>query len=52
MKTRELRINKVFSVNSDNIDDAFKEVIENLEQENATFENECFECAELVEVLN
>jgi len=48
---RELRINKVFSVNSDNFEDACNEVEENLAIQNMTFSNECWESAELVEIL-
>ena len=47
---RELRIYKTFSVKADNFDGACIEVEENLGRENTTFEIECWENAELVEI--
>ncbi len=47
---REIRINKVFSVNADNFEDACIEVEENLARENMEFSRECWESAELIEI--
>lgn len=47
---REIRINRVFSVKADNLEDACIEVEENLARENTTFKIECWESAELVEI--
>lgn len=47
---RELRINKVFSVKADNLEDACIEVEDNLARENSMFDIECWESAELVEI--
>jgi len=50
-KEREIRINKVFSVKADNFEDACDEILESLAIQNMTFENEVWESAELVEIL-
>jgi len=47
---REIRINRVFSVQANNFEDACIEVEENLAKENTTFEKECWESAELMEI--
>jgi len=47
---REIRINKSFSVKANTFEDACIEVEKNLSRENSTFEIECWDSAELVEI--